>query len=255
MDIKVIVAAHKKYDMPKDSMYRPIHVGAEGKESIGFTGDNTGDNISTQNQFYCELTGLYWGWKNLNCDYIGLAHYRRHFSVKKKGNRPIDSVLTSEEAEQILKKYDLILPKKRNYYIDTLESHFNHVKFTKGTDLPMLRASIEKVAPEYVPFFDKNIKKTSGHMFNMFIMKKDLADQYCEWLFAVLGDLEKTIDLSTDFHPARRRMLGYLAEFMVDIWVEKNGIQYKEVNTIFLEKQNEIKEIYKFIKRKFRYEQ
>lgn len=92
-------------------------------------------------------------------------------------------------------------------------------------------------------------------MFNMFIMKKDLADQYCEWLFAVLGDLEKTIDLSTDFHPARRRMLGYLAEFMVDIWVEKNGIQYKEVNTIFLEKQNEIKKIYKFIIRKFRYEQ
>ena len=252
MDIKIIIAAHKKYEMPKDSIYMPIHVGAEGKEPIGFIGDNTGDNISTKNPNYCELTGLYWGWKNLNCDYIGVAHYRRHFSVKKKGNRPIDSVITGEEAEKILKEYDLILPKRRNYYIESLESHFNHVKFAKSTDLPMLRAAIDSVSPEYVPFFDKNMKKTEGHMFNMFIMKKNLADQYCTWLFTVLAELEKVIDLSTDYHPARRRMLGYLAEFMLDIWVEKNGIQFKEVNTIFLEKQNEIKKIYKFIIRKFR---
>lgn len=252
MNIKIIIAAHKKYEMPQDPIYLPVHVGAEGKEPIGFVGDNTGENISTKNPNYCELTGLYWGWKNLNCDYIGLAHYRRHFSIKKVGNGLIDSVLTNEEAERILNEYDLILPKRRNYYIETLESHFNHVKFTKDTDLPMLRSAIEKVSSEYVPFFDRNIKRTGGHMFNMFVMKKELADQYCTWLFAVLTELEKTIDLSTDFHPARRRMLGYLAEFMMDIWVDKNGIQYTEVNTVFLEKQNEVKKIYKFLIRKLR---
>ena len=73
MDIKILVAAHKKYWMPDDDVYLPIHVGREGKEDLGYLGDNTGDNISSKNANYCELTGLYWAWKNLKCDYIGYA--------------------------------------------------------------------------------------------------------------------------------------------------------------------------------------
>ena len=60
MNIQVIVATHKPYAMPADDMYLPLHVGAEGKEPIGFTGDNTGDHISEKNATFCELTGLYW---------------------------------------------------------------------------------------------------------------------------------------------------------------------------------------------------
>ena len=72
--------------MPQDDMYLPVHVGASGKNDLGYTKDNTGENISELNPSFCELTGLYWAWKNLDADYIGLAHYRRHFSmVKKKG--------------------------------------------------------------------------------------------------------------------------------------------------------------------------
>ena len=71
-NIKVIVATHKKYQMPKDEMYIPVQVGAEGKDDLGYQKDNEGENISLKNTFYCELTGLYWDWKNLNADYIGL---------------------------------------------------------------------------------------------------------------------------------------------------------------------------------------
>lgn len=78
-----MVAAHKPYWMPQDDVYMPIHVGCEGKESIGFTGDNTGDNISAKNPHYCELTALYWAWKNLQADYTGLVHYRRYFTNKE----------------------------------------------------------------------------------------------------------------------------------------------------------------------------
>ena len=94
MNIKIIVATHKKYWMPSDPVYFPIHVGAEGKKDpmghpldLGYIKDNTGENISDKNKNYCELTGLYWAWKNLNADYIGLAHYRRHFTVKNKKRR------------------------------------------------------------------------------------------------------------------------------------------------------------------------
>ena len=80
MNIKIMVAVHKPYWMPTDSVYLPIHVGKEGKADIGFQGDNTGDNISSKNSHYCELTAMYWAWKNLEADFVGLVHYRRYFT-------------------------------------------------------------------------------------------------------------------------------------------------------------------------------
>ena len=48
-NVKIIIATHKKYEMPNDDMYVPVHVGAEGKQDIGYTKDNTGENISKEN--------------------------------------------------------------------------------------------------------------------------------------------------------------------------------------------------------------
>ena len=79
--VKVIVATHKPYEMPSDKLYLPVHVGAAGKESIGYQRDDEGDNISNLNPYFCELTGFYWAWKNLKEDYIGLVHYRRLFTM------------------------------------------------------------------------------------------------------------------------------------------------------------------------------
>ena len=99
--IVIIVATHKKYRMPEDSMYLPLLVGAEGRTDadgrpvdFGYQKDNTGSNISSRNSTYSELTGLYWAWKNLSADYIGLVHYRRYFSVKQKGQDPFDNIMT-----------------------------------------------------------------------------------------------------------------------------------------------------------------
>lgn len=82
--IKIVVATHKKYKMPENEMYLPLHVGAYGKESIGYQRDDEGENISNLNPYFCELTGLYWAWKNLKEDYIGLVHYRRLFEMNGK---------------------------------------------------------------------------------------------------------------------------------------------------------------------------
>ena len=72
--------------MPKYQAYLPVHVGAEGKDSIGYRPDNRWENISTKNPYFCELTGLYWAWKNLDADFIGLVHYRRYFTRKEVRN-------------------------------------------------------------------------------------------------------------------------------------------------------------------------
>lgn len=105
--VKIIIATHKKYKMPSDHMYIPLHVGAEGKKDnngnpldLGYMKDNSGDNISRLNASFCELTGLYWAWKNLDADYIGLVHYRRHFSMKNK--MKFENVLKYKELKPYL---------------------------------------------------------------------------------------------------------------------------------------------------------
>lgn len=60
MDIKILVATHKKAHMPLDEMYLPIRVGnVLAKDDIGYKGDDTGENISEKNPYFCELTALY----------------------------------------------------------------------------------------------------------------------------------------------------------------------------------------------------
>lgn len=247
-NVKVIVATHKEYEMPKDEMYVPIHVGAEGKKDLGYVKDNTGDNISINNPFFCELTGMYWVWKNLDADYVGLAHYRRHFSLKKKSKNKFKNVLTLEETSKLLDKTDVILPKKRNYAIETLYSHYAHTLYVEPLD--ETRKIIEEKYPEYIREFDNIKKRRSGHMFNMFIMKKEIFDRYCSWLFDILFELEKRVD-NTKYDQFHSRFYGRISELLLDVYLLTNGIKYKECGFIYMEKINKIAKVKGFLKAKF----
>lgn len=247
-DIKVIVAAHKKYEMPKDKMYVPVQVGAEGKKDIGYTKDNTGDNISSKNSMYCELTGLYWAWKNLDADYIGLAHYRRHFKGKKKSDNIMDNILSYEEASNLLDKCDVIVPKKRNYMIETIYSHYEHTHHIETLDCT--REVIAELYPEYLATFDANMKKIYMHAFNMFIMSRENVNNYCKWLFDILFEVEKRLG-DKEYDAFQARYPGRLSELLFDVWMNKNGLNYKEVPFMYTEKINKIKKVRSFLAAKF----
>ena len=247
MDIKIIVATHKKYQMPDDPMYIPLQVGAEGKEDLGYTKDNTGDNISSKNKNYCELTGLYYMWKNMVSDYKGLVHYRRHFiSSDAKGDKT-DRIIKKEELEIILKETDIIVPKKRHYYIETNYSQYAHAHH--HVDLDVTRNIIEEKYPDYIPSFDKVMKKTYGHRFNMFVMKSEKLDEYLTWMFDILFELEKRIDIS-GYSANDSRIFGFVSERLLDVWLDKTGYDYKEQPYAFMEKQNWIIKGSRFLLRK-----
>lgn len=246
--VQVIIATHKKYRMPEDEMYLPIHVGAEGKTDgdgnpldLGYVKDNTGDNISKLNSSFCELTGLYWAWKNLDADYIGLAHYRRHFGFKKaKGS--FDRVLTYDEIKPYLGKARIFVPNKRRYYIETLYSHYDHTHYSKQLD--ETRRIIHENCPEYIESFDKVLKHTYGYMFNMMIMEQELFSQYCSWLFNILFDLGKRIDMP-ELSSFQGRYYGRVSEIIFNVWLDyqvkigrirKNEI--KEIPCIHIERIN-----------------
>ena len=247
MDIKIVVAAHKEYTMPQDSIYLPLHVGKNGAEGFGFEGDDTGDNISHKNDKFCELTALYWAYKNLDADYVGLAHYRRHFSLKPKKD-VFSSVLSRREIEPLLEKCDVILPKKQNYYIENLYSHYAHTH--DESHLEVLKDVLREIEPEYLSEFERLKKRTSAHMFNMLIMKKEILNEYCDWLFKVVFEVEKRIDTSkmSDFD---KRLFGRLSELLLDVWINKNGIKYCEVPVVYTEKINLFKKAAGFLKAKF----
>lgn len=250
LDIKIIIATHKKYRMPEDDIYLPLHVGAEGKESIGYQGDNIGDNISKLNPYFCELTGLYWMWKNLKTDYLGLVHYRRYFCFRKKKADSVNgssiseesqwkSILSSKEAQFLCRQYDVIVPSKRYYIIESLASHYAHTHYKEHLD--NTREIIKARYPQYLKSYNKELKKTNGYMFNMFIMRSDLVDEYCSFVFDVLFELDKRIDKS-NYTAFQARYPGRVGEILFNVWLDKEKteqrLKVKEIRHIHMEKIN-----------------
>ena len=120
MKTNIIIATHKNYPLLKDDRYLPVFVGAAVSDlDLPYQRDDEGENISDLNPYFCELTGLYWAWKNLKADYVGLCHYHRYLD------------LTNIKIEN----YDIILPKKRHYYIETIYDQYRHSHGSFGLDI------------------------------------------------------------------------------------------------------------------------
>ncbi|MBR6402640.1 MAG: DUF4422 domain-containing protein [Eubacterium sp.] len=286
----VVVATHKAFPMPTDKMYIPLHVGAEGKVNedgtpldLGYQKDNTGDNISERNPQFCELTGLYWAWKNLNADYIGLVHYRRYFQgtavmpeartgvynavkgLDEKTDKWIASrfnnILTYKQLRPLLDKYKVIVPKKRHYYIETLHQHYEHNHYIKELDTAK-EIMLEKY-PEYKAAYDKAINRTWGYMFNMMILDKKLMDEYCEWLFDILFELSSRMEneaseLGRELTGFENRFPGRVSERIFNVWLEHQletghikPSEIKEIPFMYMEKINLLNKGVTFLRAKF----
>lgn len=253
---------HKPYKTPEESVYLPLQVGAEGKDSIlGLVCDNTGENISAKNPTYCELTGLYWAWKNLDADAIGLVHYRRYFTGKSRSyrkahaNNLMDCVLTTAEAGDLMEAYDIVVPTKRKYYIESLYSHYAHTLDAKHLDLA--QEIIHSKCPEYDAACKKVYASTWGYMFNMCIMRRTYLDAYCKWLFPILADLEDAMqDDLKSMSAFEARLFGRVSEILFNVWLlkeeeSKDAPRVKEVATMHMEPVNWLKKGGAFLKAKF----
>ena len=219
MQTTIIIATHTPYWIPEDPMYLPVQMGHAIHPGIGYIGDDTGENISERNGNFCELTGLYWAAKNLDSDYIGIVHYR-----------------------------NVVLPKERHYFIETNYTQYIHAHHEQ--DLRVTRAIIERKCPEYLPAYDTYMSKTHGHHFNMFVMKKELLQHYCTWLFDILFELEKELDISS-YSTNDKRVFGFVSERLLDAWLITNNIAYEELDVVYMESQHWLRKGMAFLNRKF----
>lgn len=201
-----------------------------------------------KNRSFSELTALYWLWKNTKAEYKGLAHYQRHFSKKKSvsifSTGKFEDVLDEKTLNLVLEKYDVVIPQLRHYYIETIEQHYNHTHYEQ--DLIVTEEILRDFFPDYLDSYQDVLHRKAAHMFNMFIMRSDYFNEYCNWLFLILFELEKRLDISnySTFHAI---VYGRVSEILLDVWLSKNGIKYAEIPVMFMEKQNWIKKGTKFI--------
>ncbi len=245
-ETQIVVATHKAYAMPADATYLPVFVGAAlaERQSVPQTyrRDDDGENISAKNRNWCELTALYWAWKNLrDVKTIGLVHYRRHF----KGRNGIAS---GAEICAALASVDVILPRKRNYFIETNYSQYVHAHH--AVDLDETRKVISERHPGFLDAFDAVMKSTSGHRFNMMVMKRPLFDDYCRWLFDVLSALEGRLDISS-YSAYDARVFGFVAERLLDVYITAKRVKFAEMPVMHLESEHWPRKIATFLARKF----
>lgn len=251
MDLKMLVATHKKVDIPSISCYFPVQVGTALNDTIpDYLRDDTGENISTENPYYSELTGVYWAFKNLHADYVGLAHYRRYFAnswwSSMKKHPTTKDYLSESKAKQLLQSVDIILPTKRRYFIESVYDHYAHTLYEE--DLLATEKIIEQLCPAYSVEFQQLKVRRSAHMFNMFVMSDQKFKEYCTWLFPILKELLEV--RGTAFDRFHQRYPGRISEILMDVWINTNNYDYVEQPLIFIGGRHLAERAYELLKSK-----
>lgn len=227
-DVNICVAK-SIYDNPTETSYiypaweTPIQVGTVLTD-IRLDGidifDNTGDHISDRNRQYCELTALYWMWKNAPHDIAGLAHYRRHF------------ILPNNWADMMVQNdIDAIIPVPTYVYPD-IDTNYRQrhipddwdylLQYLKETDIHTYETALEVFKGNlYLPC-------------NMFIAKWHVLDDLCGWMFPILDAVAQHGGVKEDTY--MNRYVGFLSERLITLYFTLYKDTYKTVyaDRIFL---------------------
>ena len=244
-NLKIFLSYHKNTPVYKSDSFQPIQVGTELGDKLDFAlKDNTGDNISFLNKYYCELTGHYWVLKNYidTCEeeYIGFAHYRRLPDLKTLSDEDFPSIyginysvsqqlfedLVSSDLYDYCKDYDVILPCSVYMYANTVnpslredEQHYNlydHFKTEHKNNL--LDLLYEIADDELKQYLSQCFSMEKAYFYNIYIMKKDLMKDFLSWQFDILEKLGQKIGGWEQ--EKYLRMAGFVAETLTNVWVK-----------------------------------
>ena len=246
--IKILVCCHKPCELPQDKTFLPIHVGAAiSNVNLGIQRDDQiagapCDTISDKNRSFCELTAIYWAWKNIkniypDLQYIGLNHYRRFFSFnetrltasgipKDVKNISLYKLDKSQIESWLLSNKIITTPKA--YLKMSVASGYEHAHYS--SDLRIVHDIVRDIFPESLQAFNE-VFLGSNYFYdcNMFIMPWNEFDEYCKWLFTILFEAEKRIDISR-YDTYQKRIFGFMAERLWTVWVQYRHYSLKNLN-------------------------
>jgi hypothetical protein len=229
----IYVMTHKAFTPPPDPFYVPLQVGRKTAEkALPYCGDDTGENISEQNCYYSELTGMYWVWKNVKSDVVGICHYRRYLLDTNGAPFTEAAVLSA------LEHYDVITTKNLQLNFPYEEGFASH---HKPVYMETTAAVIRELYPEYADVFARLVREKHTYFGNMMILKKELYDAYMDWLFTILFAVQKRVKVEEEdsYH---RRIFGFISEFLQYVWITKNELSVMECMVGMLGEKAEVTE-------------
>lgn len=213
MDRRVTVyqATHSNSCMIEKDYMIPIQAGAALTENrIADLTDDIGDNISRKNRQYCELTVLYWIWKNSKSDYVGLCHYRRKFSFEQQS-----------QIISLLDDYDAIVACPYQFRINLKREY---EKYHRKQDLEVLMEILEQRNDGSADTAKEVLADNLLYPYNMMIMKKIELEKYCKWLFEILEEIETRIKPG-ERSEYQNRYIGFLAERLFTIYIKRYSLR------------------------------
>lgn len=217
--LRIFVCAHKSDPSTRNTLpFVPIQGGKELHKDIdlGYICDNTGDNISNKNNKYSEWSVIYWIWKNVkDVEYIGLNHYRRYFGID----------INESNIDKLMKGKDAIVIKQSNFSkkqrIDDL------IKMTSLEDAYIYLDTLLSMRCEYEKqIVDYYYNSRDSVPYSMFVMRKSLFDEFCNFIFPVLFESEKRI--RDHGYSRQQRTMGYFGEYSLGLFLHcRNLKSYK----------------------------
>lgn len=199
-----------KEDM-ESSFTKEIQVGSSLTDAdISELKDNIGENLSKRNRDYCEMSAVYWAWRNdKDSDYIGLCHYRRRFAIDA------DNVnyIMSENYDAVYIIPHLIDGGLREEFVE--RNYFLTPEMWELTE-----KAIERISPDYLDAWEKLDVSFFLLPCNMFIMRRGIFEDYCSWVFAILEEVDRYY-LEQGIQ-RNDRYLGYIAELLNTVYAMKN---------------------------------
>ncbi|GGI14205.1 hypothetical protein GCM10007377_09770 [Galliscardovia ingluviei] len=237
--IRIFVTTHKEVDIPDGSILQPVQVGSKTQRLSWALQDDAGENIADKNPMYCELTTQYWAWKNVDADYYGFCHYRRYFNFSSTDYKEnaYGEIMDDYIDAKAIAKYGLDDETIRNSIegYDVITTRFGDLrKIIEGHGTPK---EVWEAAPKLIdedlhrmydivcelqPAYKQDaIAFLNGHQScfcNMFIMRKEIFQDYCEWLFPLLEEFERRTDMSR-YSKEALRTPGHLAERLLNIYL------------------------------------
>ena len=199
MKVKLLVCCHKE-DERGDDLVTTVAAGAALREGeiLCDARDDDGENISSMNPVYNEMTVLYWAWKNPEklgeFDHIGLMHYRRYFYCDPTNKNAVlrtsapkellreKALLSRENAEAALAQGDFIAPapqKRRSVYKQ-------YALTQDAGDLDLALEILKELSPEYAEAADEYMRGKDCYFFNMFVFPRDVFLRYAAFVFPIL---------------------------------------------------------------------
>lgn len=251
--IKILISYHKESEIIESEIMTPIQVGAKKNAVVlNMLRDDQGANVSDKNDKYCELTAQYWAWKNLDVDYYGFMHYRRHFVFNERKHytdprtflwyERIDKQykeeigLYDEEIHKCVKDVDIILPfaeDTSSWGAVSNEVQFSCLENLHAIDFDLVCRTVIELYPDYAEAIQEFRTSHSAYWYNMFIMKKKIFESYSEWLFHILEVSEQKIDFS-EYNQQETRTLAFMAERLLSIYLIKLLKDQPELKIKFL---------------------